>query len=93
MKWCLVQLVRFYQIVISPVLHKLGGPNAGCRFVPTCSQYFIEAVQMHGALRGAWLGGKRILRCNPWGGFGEDLVPLPTKTRRKCTCLPPQSKV
>jgi putative membrane protein insertion efficiency factor len=99
MKWLLVKIVRFYQIVISPVLHRLAGPNAGCRFTPTCSQYFIEAVQAHGALKGSWLGVKRILRCNPWGGYGDDPIPpriakLPiTKSAPKCTCHPPQSEV
>jgi uncharacterized protein len=90
MKWLLVKLVRFYQIALSPMLHRLGGPGSGCRYVPTCSQYFIEAVQLHGALKGAWLGCKRIARCNPWGGFGDDPVP---PRKRKCTCHPPESEV
>lgn len=90
MKWLLIKIVRAYQTVLSPVLHKLGGAGSGCRFVPTCSQYFIEAVQLHGAMKGAWLGVKRIARCQPWGGFGDDPVPQP---RRKCTCDPPDSRV
>ena len=90
MKWILVKLVRFYQIFLSPVIHKLGGPGSGCRYVPTCSQYFIEAVQIHGAFKGSWLGVKRIARCNPWGGYGEDPVP---KRISKCTCHPPDSEV
>ena len=90
MKWLLIKLVRAYQIGISPILHKLGGPGSGCRFVPTCSQYFIEAVQIHGAIKGSWLGIKRIARCQPWGGFGEDPVP---QSNRKCTCDPPESSV
>jgi putative membrane protein insertion efficiency factor len=93
MKWLLIKCVRFYQIALSPILHRLGGPTAGCRFVPTCSQYFIEAVRAHGACKGSWLGLKRILRCNPWGGFGEDPVPPNTKSSGKCTCHPPQSEV
>lgn len=68
-------LIRFYQIVISPPLHFLAGPLGGCRFYPSCSQYTLEAVQHHGALKGCWLGAKRILRCNPWGGSGFDPVP------------------
>ncbi len=67
--------IRGYQIFISPLLSLLAGPNAGCRFHPTCSQYFLEAVETHGALRGSWLGIKRIVRCHPWGGQGIDPVP------------------
>jgi putative membrane protein insertion efficiency factor len=77
MKTLLVLMIRVYQIVISRPLHWLAGPFGGCRFTPTCSQYCLEAVQMHGVLRGAWLGAKRILRCHPWGGCGPDPVPPP----------------
>lgn len=70
-------LIRFYQAAISPVIHFAGGPGCGCRFTPTCSHYFLEAVETHGALRGSWLGLKRIARCNPWGGQGHDPVPKP----------------
>ncbi len=62
-------LVRGYQLGISPVL-----PGA-CRYSPTCSQYALEALGRHGALRGGWLAVKRIGRCHPWGGFGYDPVP------------------
>jgi putative membrane protein insertion efficiency factor len=68
-------LIRFYQVCISPVLHIFAGPGGGCRFEPTCSQYFLEAVEEHGSIRGSWLGIKRILRCHPWGGQGYDPVP------------------
>ena len=61
-------LIRFYQIAISPLL----GPR--CRYIPTCSQYSLEAVHMHGAVRGVWLSAKRICRCHPWGGSGYDPV-------------------
>ena len=68
-------LVRTYQAVLSPVLSILAGPHGGCRFSPTCSEYFLQAVQQHGFWRGSWLGGKRLLRCHPWGGSGWDPVP------------------
>jgi conserved hypothetical protein YidD len=64
-----ILLVRFYQIVISP----LKPPS--CRFTPTCSNYAIEALKKHGPLKGLYLAIKRILRCHPWGGSGYDPVP------------------
>jgi hypothetical protein len=54
-----------------------AGRPSPCRFQPSCSQYAIEALEAHGALRGSWLSAKRIGRCNPWGPFGYDPVPLP----------------
>lgn len=64
-----VAIIRFYQLVISPIL-----PSA-CRFSPTCSAYGIGALKKHGAIKGSVLTIKRIMRCNPWGGHGEDPVP------------------
>lgn len=69
MKFILISLIRFYQRFISPLT-----PPA-CRFTPTCSQYTLEAIQKYGALKGSWLGIKRICRCHPWGGSGYDPVP------------------
>ena len=66
-------LIRFYQIAISPLI----GPR--CRYFPTCSQYSLEAIHTHGALKGSWLATKRICR-HPWGGYGYD--PVPKKTIR-----------
>jgi len=63
--------VRFYQFTISPLF-----PPA-CRHVPTCSQYTIEALKIHGPIRGLWLSFKRIIRCHPWGTSGYDPVPPP----------------
>jgi putative membrane protein insertion efficiency factor len=68
-------LIRGYQRLISPVIHAIGGPGSGCRFTPTCSEYFLQAVEKHGLFRGAWLGTRRIFRCHPWGGQGHDPVP------------------
>ncbi len=62
----LIGLTRGYQLLVSPLLGR------HCRFEPTCSQYFIEAVRKYGALRGAWRGVLRILRCHPWHPGGDD---------------------
>ena len=82
MKPLLIGLLRFYQIVLSPPLHWLGGPAAGCRFTPTCSQYCLDAIKTHGSMKGAWLGLKRLARCHPWGGHGHDPVPPGTDDAR-----------
>jgi putative membrane protein insertion efficiency factor len=63
--------VRAYQWTLRPVL------GCNCRFHPSCSDYALEALATHGALRGAALAGARILRCNPWHPGGHDPVPLP----------------
>ncbi len=75
MKWLIRLIIRMYQILIRPVLHSLAGPYSGCRYSPSCSHYFLEAVDAHGALKGSWFGICRILRCHPWGGCGYDPVP------------------
>lgn len=61
--------VKFYQLTIRPLL-----PNA-CRYTPSCSEYSVEAIQKYGAIKGSWLGIKRILKCHPLGGQGYDPVP------------------
>jgi putative membrane protein insertion efficiency factor len=75
MNWLLIQLLRAYQILVSPALHALLPGASGCRFTPTCSQYAIEALREHGALRGLCLAARRLARCHPWGGHGYDPVP------------------
>jgi uncharacterized protein len=72
----LIKLLRFYQIVVSPALHALLPAATGCRFTPTCSQYAMDAVRAHGAVRGLWLAARRLARCHPWGGHGYDPVPV-----------------
>ncbi len=68
-------LVIAYQRVLSPFLHAIGGPGAGCRFSPSCSDYAREALRTHGAIRGTWLALRRIGRCHPWHPGGHDPVP------------------
>jgi len=70
-------VIRFYQKVLNPMLKVAAGPGAGCRYTPTCSNYFLQAVELHGPWRGSWLGICRIFRCHPWGGWGYDPVPPP----------------
>lgn len=68
-QWVLIKLVRLYQLAISPFL------GSSCRHSPTCSQYMIEAIREWGAVRGVWLGLKRLVKCHPWGTSGYDPVP------------------
>ena len=65
----LLGLIRFYQLTISMVFGRR------CRYLPTCSDYATDAVRLHGAWAGFWLGLARVLRCHPWGGDGFDPVP------------------
>ena len=64
-----ILMIRGYQVTLSPLL-----PSA-CRYQPTCSAYTIEAVERYGALRGAWMGAGRVLRCHPFVRGGYDPVP------------------
>ena len=67
--YLLLGLVHFYRYVISPLL----GPR--CRFYPTCSQYALDAIRIHGAIKGSWLTAKRLSRCHPLNEGGDDPVP------------------
>lgn len=64
----LVRVVRLYQLA-------RGSRPSPCRYLPTCSEFAAEAIERHGAGRGAWLALRRVLRCHPWGGRGVDPVP------------------
>lgn len=76
MKKVLIFIIKIYQ--------KIPGPwHNGCRFVPTCSNYAIEAINIYGSFKGSWMTLKRIMRCNPFGGSGYDPVPIKCK-KEKC---------
>ena len=69
MKKILILLIRFYQKFISPMF------PAKCRCYPTCSQYTLEAIKEYGAMKGTYLGIKRILKCHPFHEGGYDPIP------------------
>jgi uncharacterized protein len=68
-RWVLIALIRGYRLVLA------GSLSGHCRFYPSCSHYAEDAIRVHGVLRGVALGCWRILRCNPFGTAGIDLVP------------------
>ncbi|MHB1048666.1 MAG: membrane protein insertion efficiency factor YidD [Bacteroidota bacterium] len=70
MRYILIFIVRVYQMAVSPFL-----PANSCRFYPTCSQYTIDAIRIHGSVKGLYLGTKRILKCHPYHEGGYDPVP------------------
>ncbi len=69
MKTVLLVLIRIYQLTLSSFMGR------SCRFLPTCSDYARQAIEIHGAAEGGKLAAKRICRCHPWGGEGFDPVP------------------
>ncbi|TCS80821.1 membrane protein insertion efficiency factor YidD [Tepidibacillus fermentans] len=69
MKRFFLSLIRFYQKFISPI------KPATCRFYPTCSHYALEAIELHGPIKGGWLSAKRIAKCHPLHPGGYDPVP------------------
>lgn len=73
MKTILIKLIRFYQKYISPL------KSTRCPYIPTCSQYGLEAIEKYGAVKGCLLAGWRILRCNPFSKGGYDPVPCEPK--------------
>jgi len=68
-KRLLILVARGWQLGPSCIL------PPSCRFQPSCSQYAIDALSRHGAIKGGWMAFKRIMRCHPWGGHGYDPVP------------------
>ncbi|NNJ91637.1 MAG: membrane protein insertion efficiency factor YidD [Gammaproteobacteria bacterium] len=80
MKRFLILLVKGYSTLLSPVL----GNN--CRYYPTCSSYMVEAIERFGALKGTWMGIKRISRCHPFHEGGFDPVPGSEEDNHKHKC-------
>ena len=69
LNWALRMMIRCYQLTISPLL------RPSCRYLPSCSDYAVEAIGRHGVLIGLVLALRRLARCHPWGGSGYDPVP------------------
>lgn len=68
-KFIILVLVYFYRYAISPLT------PSSCRHYPTCSEYMVDAIKIHGPFRGFWLGIRRLSKCHPWGTHGIDPVP------------------
>lgn len=75
LQWIAIKFIRAYQLIISPMI----GPR--CRFTPSCSYYAIEAIKLHGIVKGCWLAAKRLIRCQPLSEGGYD--PVPTCCHKK----------
>ena len=71
----LIFIIKIYQFILSPLI----GQN--CRYLPTCSEYAIESLKLHGLLRGSFFAIRRILKCHPFGGHGFD--PIPKRKQNK----------
>ena len=69
MKYLLIGFLKLYRLLISPLYGEV------CRYYPSCSAYALEAVQVHGSMKGTWLAGRRLARCHPWAPGGVDKVP------------------
>ena len=69
--WIVRTLLAVYKASLSPLF------AGSCRYTPSCSVYMAEAIELHGWLHGSWLGLKRLARCNRFGSFGADPVPMP----------------
>ena len=71
--WWLQRLILLYRRLLSPIMGR------SCRYFPSCSEYAFESIDEHGALKGTWMGIKRVGRCHPWHDGGYDPVPRKVK--------------
>jgi putative membrane protein insertion efficiency factor len=76
-QWLIIKLIRGYQIFISPMI------GSRCRFTPTCSYYAIQAINLHGIVKGCWLAGLRLIKCQPLSEGGYDPVPACCANKNK----------
>ena len=83
LNWALRMLIRCYQLTISPLL------LPSCRYLPSCSDYAVEAIGRHGVLIGLVLALRRLARCHPWGGSGYDPVPATSGADRSRLSMGP----
>jgi len=72
-KYVLIGLLKVYRFAISPLYGDV------CRYYPSCSAYALDAVRVHGAVKGSWLTVRRLARCHPWAAGGVDPVPPATR--------------
>lgn len=75
-KFLLITVLRVYRFAISPLYGQV------CRYHPTCSAYALEAITVHGSIKGTWLAVRRVARCHPWALGGYDPVPPRSKMTR-----------
>ena len=76
LSYILIKLIKCYKFLISPLF------GQSCRYLPTCSEYSIEALKTHGFFKGLFLSTKRILSCHPWGQGGFDPVKKEMKVKK-----------
>ena len=79
MKYPLIWFLRAYRLLISPLYGQV------CRYHPSCSAYALEAITVHGSIRGGWLAVRRLARCHPWSAGGYDPVPPARSTSESTT--------
>ena len=78
MRGLILCMIKIYRVVLSPLL------PPQCRFTPSCSEYALEAVERHGALRGLYLSARRVLKCHPFHAGGHDPVPALNPSADRC---------
>lgn len=86
MKYLLIGFLKAYRLLISPLYGQV------CRYYPSCSAYALEAVTVHGSIRGTWLSMRRLARCHPWADGGVDPVPPARRTSPSVPARPSPSQ-